>query len=236
MKKIVQFLCIIPVLLSACNTKCIEDSGKHIEKKVSFTAFEKIEVSGAIKLVLKQDSSYVVKIATDSNLMDYVTVEQKGSKLNISMKKSSYCGADSIVVEAGIGKLTEITASGAVRTLSNARINTGDLKLNLSGSTETVLDVNASKITSIIDGVGKMKLYGQAGAHQLSITGTGDIDASDFITGIYNIEITGNAKANINVLNELNVRTEGASDIHYKGNPKKVNEKKSGAATLEKVN
>jgi len=236
MKKIVQFLCIIPVLISGCNTKCIEDSGKHIEKKANFTSFEKIDVSGAIKLVLKQDSSYTVTVATDSNLMDYVILEQKGSKLNISVKKSSYCGTDSIVVEAGIGKLSEITAAGAVKAISTGRINAGDLKLNFSGSTEAILDINASKVTSILDGVGKMKLSGQAGSHQLSIIGTGDIDAFDFTVGNYNIEITGNAKANINVLNELNIKTEGASDIHYKGNPKKVNEKKSGAATLEKVN
>jgi hypothetical protein len=38
------------------------------------------------------------------------------------------------------------------------------------------------------------------------------------------------------VLNELTVKTEGASEVYYKGNPKEVNEKKSGAAKLEKVN
>jgi len=38
------------------------------------------------------------------------------------------------------------------------------------------------------------------------------------------------------VLNELKVRTDGSSEIYYKGNPKKIDEKKSGATKLEKVN
>ncbi|MNY29344.1 hypothetical protein D3C86_1633800 [compost metagenome] len=101
--------------------------------------------------------------------------------------------------------------------------------------TDVTMDINAGKLTTKVDGVGKLTLTGQAGVHDLKIKGTAKVDAFDFIVGIYNIDTDGTGKANINVLNELKVKTSGSSEIYYKGNPKKVDEKKSGATKLEKV-
>ena len=70
----------------------------------------------------------------------------------------------------------------------------------------------------------------------MSTQGTATIEAFNLAAGVYELEVTGSAKANINVLNKLSVKTEGSSEVYYKGNPKDVKEKKSGAAKLEKVN
>jgi len=236
MKRIIPVALLFPVLFTACKTKCVEDSGNHIEKSVTVKSFDKIDVSGKISLILTQDSSYAVKVNTDSNLMDYVKIDVSGSKLVIKEKDLSYCGQDSIVVEVGIGKIKELTASGSVKYFSTARLNAEDVKINLSGVSDAALDLNASSVISSLEGISKLKLSGQSGSHELIIKGNAEINAFDFVTGSYKIDITGNAKANINVLNELNVKTEGSSEIFYKGNPKKVNEKKSGAVILQKVN
>lgn len=236
MKRIIPVVLLFPVWFTACKTKCIEDSGNHVEKSITVKNFDKIDVSGKIRLILKQDSSFAVKIGTDSSLIDYVKIEVSGTKLIIKEKELTYCGQDSIVVEAGIGKLKELTASGSVKFFSAARLNAEDVKINLSGVSDATLDLNAASLTSNLEGVSKLKLSGQSGSHQLNIKGNGEVNAFDFIAGAYKIDITGNAKANINVLNELNVKTEGSSEIFYKGNPKKVNEKKSGAVVLQKVN
>ncbi|HKG08652.1 MAG TPA: head GIN domain-containing protein [Pedobacter sp.] len=236
MKKLFLISCLIPVLLSACNSKCIEDSGIHKEHNTTVKNFDKIEVSGAIKLILRQDSSYAVKVATDSALMDYVKIEVSNSRLIVKLKEVSYCGKDSVVVEAGIGRLRELTASGAISTSAIGSVFADDLKLSLSGTSDLRMDLKAASLVTNLDGISKLNLSGQTGTHQLNIQGNADVEAFNFTVGIYKIQVTGNAKAKINVLNELDIKTEGASEIFYKGNPKKINEKKSGAATLEKVN
>ncbi len=236
MKKLAVIACLFPFLLTGCNTDCIEDSGHHIEKNTVVKPFDKISVSGSIILILKQDSSYAVRIATDSNLMKYVKVDVSGSRLNIKVKEERYCGKDSIVVEAGIGALKELKGDGAIKVSGKERIYAGDLKLSMAGSSEVTMDLSAGNLNTNLDGTATLKLTGQTGSHTLMATGIAEVNAFNFVSGVYKINVTGTAKANINVLNELNVITEGSSEISYKGNPAKVNEKKSGAATLKKVN
>ena len=236
MKKLLAIVLAIPVLLAGCSTGCIEDSGIRVAKGSVVKPFDKIDVGGAFKLVLNQDSTYGIKIEADSNIIENVKVDVSGSELRIKMKEGSYCGSDSIVVYAGIGELKKLSAAGAMKVVTNGIINTGDLEMNFAGSTDVSLSLNAGKLTTGIEGVGKLKLNGQAGVHKLSTEGSADVDAFNFVAGVYDVHITGSGKANINVLNELRVDTEGSSEIYYKGNPKKVNEKKAGATKLEKVN
>ena len=236
MKQLITPLFACLILLVGCKSKCIEDSGNHIEKNIVVKSFDKIDVSGAFKVILRQDSSYALKIATDSNLMSAIKIDVGSSELRIKMEEGSYCGSDSIVIQVGIGELKELKTAGAVGIRTDGHIYANDVVLDFSGSSDINLVLNAGKLTTHMDGVGKLALTGQAGVHELSTQGTVSIEAFDFAAGVYNLNVTGSAKANINVLNELNVETEGASEVYYKGNPKNVKEKKSGAAKLEKVN
>ncbi|MHA4895071.1 head GIN domain-containing protein [Pedobacter sp. PWIIR3] len=236
MKKLFAIVLFIPVLLAGCSSGCIEDSGVHIAKGLTVKPFDKIDVSGAMKLVLKQDSTYAIKIEADSNLMEYIKVDVSGSELKLDMKKGQYCGTDSIVIYAGIGELKKLSAAGAVDVRSEGAIYAKDVSMSLAGASNASLSLNAANLITTIDGVGKLKLAGQAGTHKLTTTGSAEIDAFNFASGVYDISITGTGKANINVLNELKVKTEGSSEVYYKGNPSSIDEKKTGAAKLEKVN
>lgn len=236
MKRLSLIALAIPVLFAACTLKCIEDSGIQTSKVLELKSFDKIEVVGAIKLILKQDSTYHVKLQADSNIIGKIKADVSSSKLMLKLENGSYCGTDSIVVYAGIGELKELSTDGAVRAFTDGQIHAQDVKLTLRGSADMDLNLSAAKLTTKIEGLGRLKLTGQAGKHELRTSGTARIEAFDFVTGIYDVNFDGSGKANINVLNELKVKTSGSSEIYYRGNPKKVEEKKSGAAKLEKVN
>jgi len=236
MKKIVQIALLSPLLLTACSSNCVEDSGKHIQIESVVKAFDKIKVEGAFKLVLNQDSSYAIRIEADSAIMKYVRADVSSGELNVKLSDKKYCGSDSITVYAGIGMLKALDTEGAVKVSGAERIYADDLKFEFSGSSEVDLDLSVRKLETKLEGVVNLKLKGQAGTHDLDSKGTVKIDAFDFVTGVYDIDMDGTAKANVNVLNELKINTAGATEIYYKGNPKKVEEKKSGAAKLEKVN
>lgn len=236
MKNLRSIILFIPVLLAGCSSACIEDSGIRIAKGSVVKPFDKINIEGAIKVVLKQDSTYAIKIEADSNIIEQVKAEVSGSKLSLKLKKESYCGTDSIVIYAGIGELKEIEGAGAVNVRTDGLINGKDLTMNFAGASDVALNLSVANLTTKMDGVGKLNLSGQTGTHKLTTTGSSETTAYNFIAGLYDIHITGTGKASINVLNELKVRTDGSSEIYYKGNPKKIDEKKSGATKLEKVN
>jgi len=236
MKKIALIASFAALLIGGCSPKCIEDSGNQIERTVKMDSFDEVSVSGTIKVILKQDSSYLVKLQADSNVMKVITARVSGHELQLKLENGKYCGTDSIVVYVGLGELKRLKTDGMVRLTTDGMLNAADVELNASGSSDLSLNMNAGKLKTKIDGVGKLSLSGQAGTHELKTSGNVQVEAFNFVAGIYDINIDGTGKANINVLNDLRVKTSGSSEIYYKGNPKNVKEKKSGATKLEKVN
>jgi hypothetical protein len=235
MNKITTGILVIPFLLAACQTKCVEDSGISATKELPVKPYDEIKVSGAVKLILRQDSSFKLNIQADSNAIGLVKASVSGHELSLKMDPEKYCGTDSVIVTAGIGDLNKITAGEGVRVYTASKIIVNDITLNLSGSTRINLDMNAAKLKLNNDGAASINLSGQAGASELTSKGSISLNAFGFVTGINKLDIEGAGKARINVLNDLKVRTSGATEIYYRGNPK-VDEKKTGVAKLEKVN
>lgn len=226
----------LSVFLVSCSSKCIEDSGNHIIKDLTLMPFDEIEISGPVKLVLKQDSSFKFTVSADSNIIEKIKTTVSGETLKINLDPMNYCGSDSIVIHAGIGALSEIKAAGASKVFSEGALHVGDMELNLSGATELNLNLYAGKLTTKSDGAARLNLSGQAGIHKLNSKGMLELNAFNFVVGQYDVNIEGTGKSNINVLNDLKVKTSGASSIYYKGSPKNVSEKKSGTSKLEQVN
>jgi hypothetical protein len=236
MKKLILFSLALPLLFTACEKKCVEDSGLHSTKEFTVKPYNEIVVSGPVKLIMRQDSSFKVNIQADSNVISLIKAEVNKNGLVIELDSKRYCGKDSVIVSAGIGELKTLEAKGESRIYTASRINVNDLEIKSSGATTINLDVNAGKLTTTTDGDAHINLTGQAGVHQVKSKGVIQMNAFDFITGIYDLNVEGVGKLNINVLNELKAKTSGATTIYYKGNPKKVKEDKSGVARLEKVN
>jgi len=224
------------ISFAGCSTKCIEDSGNHIVKDLTVTPFDEIEITGPVKLVLRQDSSFKISLSADSSIIDKIKTSVSGDKFKVSLDPMQYCGTDSIVIHAGIGALTEIRAAGASKVYSEGALHVGDIAMELSGATELNLNLFAGKVKTNSDGAARLTLSGQAGTHDLNSNGVLELNAFDFVVAEYDIDIQGTGKSNINVLNDLDVKSTGSSAIYYKGNPKKVSDKKSGTSKLEKVN
>jgi hypothetical protein len=85
----------MPLLLLAINALpgmaqekiTIEPSGKIITKEVSVQSFDAIEAKGLYELVLSQGDKETVKIEADDNLLDFFSVKNNGSTLEIDMPK-----------------------------------------------------------------------------------------------------------------------------------------------------
>jgi hypothetical protein len=230
----VALACVSLSILSSCRFVCVQGSGKSVTEQRKATDFKKIDISGAYKIHLKQDSSLSISITGDDNLLKYVSTSVDGDKLYIKTKKS-VCIDDSIVVNIGVRNLNEIKASGAIEVSSDGKLNTGDLSIRLSGATKVNLDVNAANMTTNGSGVSELNLKGQAASNRIESSGVAKINAFDFVVGDYTISTSGVSHCKINVLKTLNVHSSGASDIQYKGTPSTVNNDKSGASKIKKV-
>ncbi|HVV54484.1 MAG TPA: head GIN domain-containing protein, partial [Mucilaginibacter sp.] len=218
-------------LWSSCRFGCIKGSGNKVTNDTKVGNFSRISVSGAFKVNLKQDSTGNVSVTADDNLQKYIHVESDGDELHIYSRKN-FCNAGEMVINIGLKQVERIKGSGAVEFISDGKLNTGDLRIGLSGASKVDLDLTAANVQIDGSGASEIDLKGQATSNKVELTGEGKVSALDFVVGSYDIHTTGASHCDINVLNSLNVNTTGASEIRYRGNPSNVNSSKTGASTL----
>ncbi len=221
-------------VVSSCHIGCIKGSGNPIAETRTITPFSKIDISGAFKINIKQDSSLQVTITADDNLLKYIRTQVNGNKLRIYTRKN-FCNDSPITVNLGVNKLEEIKSSGAVELATNGRVNVQNLKLDFSGASKIDMELSAADIKTEISGASEISLKGQAASHDINVSGVGKLHAPDFVVGVYKINSSGAADCDINVLKSLKTNTSGSSNITYHGNPSNIQEHKSGSSSLKKV-
>lgn len=213
---------------------CVSGSGHQISENRSINPFTFVETSGSMKVILKQGPQQV-RIVADDNIQSMIRTSVHGNTLSIDTK-GNFCNTGPITVYLSSPNFEGVDASGAVELMSEGKLNVKDFDLDLSGSSKVNLDLNAANVRTKSSGSSEIHLKGQAGSHDVDLSGSGSIDALDFVVGKYHIESTGASKSRINVLNTLEVRSSGSSDVEYKGNPSRVDNDDSGASSVKRIN
>jgi hypothetical protein len=239
MKKIslifsIPAICIL--LLSSCSeVNCISGSGNQVTENRNVGLFTKIETSGSMKLVLIQDSLSSLKIVADDNIQKEIQTRVKGNTLIIDME-TGFCDSGPVTIYLSSKNYDGIEASGAVEIVSDGKLNVQDFELDMTGSSKVKLDLNAASLKTASSGSSEIILKGQAGSHDLDLTGSSEVDAVDLVVGKYRIKSSGASHTRINVLNELDINSSGASEVEYRGKPAKVTNNESGASSLKPIN
>ncbi|RYZ94702.1 MAG: DUF2807 domain-containing protein [Sphingobacteriaceae bacterium] len=220
--------------LSSCSFNCKKGSGNITTDTRKVEDFSKIKISGAYKVVLKQDSSLSVQVTADDNLQKYIKTAVSGNTLEIKSKKQ-LCSTGDITVIIGLRQLQDISASGSVKVSTDGKLVAQNLDISVSGSGEVFLDVNAANVHTQGSGSSAFTFKGQATSHTVDLSGSGSVDALDFVVGKYDISTSGSSDCKINVLDVLLVKTSGSSEIQYRGNPGTVKNDESGSSTIKKI-
>ena len=151
MKKIALFSLVIFVFASSCREiagRRVRGSGHIITENRNETGFNSIDVSSAIDVYVKQDSTTSVKVETDDNILEYVEVHTDGSTLEIYTEGHIRLRpTHKIKVYVSNPAYKELHISGASTIHSENEITSADgLHIDLSGSSEGSLEVNAPRI------------------------------------------------------------------------------------------
>jgi len=222
-------------IISSCKMSCTKGSGHVVSENRKVADFTKLDISGSYNVELVQDSSLNVSISVDDNLLKQISTEVSGDKLNIKTE-NNICPSGQIVVTIGVRNLDEIDQSGAINLTTKGKLVTKNLGMNLAGSGNLTMNLDAANLNTTASGTVELNLKGQATSHSMNLSGEGKIHAFDFVVGNYDLETSGAGDFEINVLHELTVNSSGATAVKYKGNPTTINNKKSGVSTITKVN
>jgi len=235
-KNSIAYLSAAVLLLSSCSGfDCINGSGNQVTENREIGTFTQVETSGSLKIVLSQDSTSSVRILADDNIQKEIQTRLSGNTLKIDIE-GNICDAGPVTIYLGSKDYQKIESSGSVEVLSEGKLNLNELDLELHGSSKVMLDLNVKSLRTSSSGSSEIVLKGQAGTHDLDMTGSSSVEALEFVVGVYQINSTGASKSRINVLNSLEVNSRGASDVEYKGKPSKIKKDNSGASVVRSIN
>ncbi len=233
-KSFSTILITLVILLVSCNVIGESGSGNVVREDRHVSSFNAIDVSGSFEVFLSQGTTQSVIVEADDNLMKLIKTRVNGNTLEIDTKEPIR-HAKCMKIYLTVTDLKEIQLSGAVDIQTETKLTFNDLSLDVSGATDSKIELDVQKLNVDCSGGSKLHFVGQAKEVSFDISGAVDLFAFDMVAEKMDLGISGAGKAEVNVTREFNADISGAASVRYKGNPEKISQDVSGAGSIKKA-
>ena len=249
MKKVISLaLCVILVCLSGCVAVNFGSgwasggstvTGKGDKEMYTFSVGEisEIEVSLNCKIEYYAATSDTVTLEIQSNLMEYVTVEESNGVLKVRSARNinSLSDKDVPVLTVSTLALTRVNQSGAGTFTAHDTITAESFSLILAGAGAGKADLDVGKLSVSMAGAGSFDLSGRADNAELTLAGTGRINALSLDTLETEIVLSGIGNVSISCSDKLGIIAGGMGSVEYRGSPS-IDLSRGGMVSLKQVN
>ncbi|TDQ30994.1 head GIN domain-containing protein [Zeaxanthinibacter enoshimensis] len=219
--------------------KKIKGNGNVITQERETAEYEEIAVAGWFDVILVNGREGEITLKGEENLLEYVETEVDRGKLTVKEKKGVNLKPskwkDGIVVTIPVEQIEAISLSGSGDVSSRTVLKSDRLETAVSGSGDIALEVESDKVKANVSGSGNISLKGKTKELEIRMSGSGDLDAFDLDAEDVEVQVSGSADVNVMATKSLKANVSGSGDIHYKGNPKKIDSKKSGSGEITKA-
>ena len=211
----------------------VKGDGNVVKQERTIGSFNEIEVGGAFRVFLSQGNEEKLIVEADENLLDIITTEVRGNTLEISTNKDIR-NYDALNIYLTFKEIEELDISGACKLSADNKLRFDDLDLECSGASNVELKFSANNLDMDFSGASDVELYGSADKVELEVSGASNLDAFEFETNYFDIDVSGASHAKIFVKEELSAEVSGAASLKYKGSPVITNHDVSGAGSMKK--
>ena len=222
-KSIVCFVILLTLtamLLTGCsaifNTTKL---GDVVNKTYDFKDFTNVQISNSFHYDLEQSDTFSVSAATYSSLLDRLDIHQSGNTLYVSMKNNTLFGlnfsnGDYPSVTINLPQLNKLTASGSCHGTAAGFNSTGDLEVDLSGSSDANLDITAGKTNMNISGSSNVTGNLTAADTSIKVSSSSRLDM-DLITGKNSLTFSGSSRGSGSLTAaDTTINVASSSDIN----------------------
>lgn len=240
MKKGLLFVVLAALVMSGCREvfgKRIRGNGNITSQVRNLSGFDRIDIGGAAKLYVKQDSVYSIRVEGDENLLSYYDTNLEGNTLFLhEARGTNLRSTRGFKIYVSGPNLKEFRISGASDLYTENQIQSSDrISVRVSGASEVQMDVKAPFVEADLSGAGTLKFKGEAKNFEVEGSGSTDVKCFDLLTENTKVSISGAGDAEVSASVKLDVRVSGSGSVRYKGNPA-VNQSISGAGSVTKSN
>ncbi len=223
--------------LSSCDGCGRRGNGHVVTENRAVSSFDRISIEGVFPVELSQDgNAEFVKVETDENLQEYITVENDGDELIVKLKdEASVHKSKKMKVYINIKKLSELNfkSVGSLTTVSQLKLDS--LELNSESVGKLSLDIDAAFLRANLSSVGSSKLRGRVTEVRINNKSVGTLSAYDLKAGTLMIHNTAIGTAEVYADSAFYIRSSAIGTLYYKG-PGVVKELSSeGIGKVKKV-
>jgi len=240
MKRSFLFSLLTVIIFSSCHYlggKRVHGNGNIVTRDHTVGQFQRVDVSGAIDVYIKQDSSQQpVKVETDENLQDLIEIRESNGVLYISpVDHYNLDPTRQLKVYVAAPLFKGFGVSGASRLYSENKLTSSEtVDIDLSGASEMKLEIKAPRINSEVTGASSVELKGETKDFNANGSGASNYKCFDLMTENTTVDISGACSADVFASVKIDVQASGASEVKYRG-AAAVTQDVSGASGVKKV-
>ena len=239
MKILIHYLLVIALTLLSYNTsfaqfKKVKGNGNITTKTHTTSDYHKVAVVGSMDVILEKGTEGTIRVTTDENIHEYVTIESNKGVLKIKIKNYvNIKSKKSIHITVPFKSLDNVSLDGSGSVLTNDQIKSDQFEAEIGGSGEMNLDIDVNRVNAKVNGSASLKIIGTATDLEIKVIGSGDFDGGSLIAQNVEANVTGSGEALVVAKSSIKARVYGSGDIKYLGNPSTIDNKVLGSGDIE---
>ena len=193
--------------------------------------FSKVEVGQGIQLYITQDDDLSLVIKADENLHDLIETEVRNGVLKITSRRNIR-RAKSKKIYLSAPRIDAIKATSGSDVVTENTINATVFDVHVSSGADARIDVNAETVTSSSSSGADLRIKGTANYFTAKASSGSSIRAYSLESKNANARVSSGADIDVYAIESLNARASSGGDIDYRGNPKKIDKRKSSGGSI----
>lgn len=211
-QNLIVALSFLALLTPGCGDwKGIRGNGQIKTEERPVTAFSRVDAGGFYELEWRPGAPSC-SLTTDENLLSQIKTSMEDDLLKIDMQHS-VAPTHGIKIVITSPSLAGASLSGALQ-FDATQLSVATFALETSGATKVTL---AGKVNRLL----------------ASLTGASKLRATDLAAEDVELSVTGAGKADVSASSLLRAAITGAGKVSYRGHPKSVEKKITGAGKIE---
>jgi hypothetical protein len=212
MKKIfILFLCALSINFAQAQTR----------ETRTVSTFSKISFRVPGKLVLRQGNPQKVELEGSKDRLAKVETEVKGDKLIIGNEDNwnwgwNWSEDDKVMVYITVKDITAVSVSGSGNLITEGKVITNVLDLDVSGSGSLQIDAAVSgDMEANVSGSGKIDVKGSCQKLESDISGSGKVTAAIAASQTIDVDISGSGKMEASgTAKEIKTEISGSGKVY----------------------
>jgi len=195
--------------------------------------FDELNIEGGFTVHLMTSEDPFLEIEAHKKDVENVKVKVRSGRLYIS-QKNKVKKIKPITLHIGIQQLDKIILEGGINLFSDIPLKSETLDVEVAGGINLDLEVNTDYLNIEAEGGVNIAICGVTDKANIELIGAGNLNAFCLAADEMDLEIEGAGKANVNVIDNLEISAEGVATVRYKGNPE-VEKDIEGIASVRRV-